>query len=143
MYANEHLIAMKKLLISTIVVGLSVLGANAQRINDPTYSSHNYKHPNKAEKMKRIEQSKPVVYLEEVNAAEKNDENSLVASANYKGMQPSESRIKIFRETYAPEAAPFLVSNTASGNYKQQFVPREKNFVPVQTQKTVDIVASK
>jgi hypothetical protein len=41
---------MKRILILTFLLGCGFSGIcqNSKRINDPTYSTHNYKHPNKA-----------------------------------------------------------------------------------------------
>jgi hypothetical protein len=36
------------LLIFLLGCGFSGISQNSKRINDPTYSTHNYKHPNKA-----------------------------------------------------------------------------------------------
>lgn len=47
MYRNKS-IYMKKLIILIAVMYMSIL-VNAQSKNDPSYSAHNYKHPNKAE----------------------------------------------------------------------------------------------
>ena len=98
--------------------------ANAQRVmNDPSYSINNYKHPNKANYMKKQLDAQPVIYLKEVKdeSAPKAD-NSLTSSANYKNMSPSESKTKKFRQTDEPSfhVAP-RVSTAASGNYKAQF----------------------
>lgn len=115
----------------TFKIWATVLGmaaftvAGAQNISDPTYSIHNYKHPNKAAQMKAIEDAKPEIYLEQSNKREQAD-NGLTASANYKGINASKSDIKEFKVSDAPEAKPYFLGN-ANRNYKQQFPSRSKH----------------
>lgn len=113
--------------------------ANAQRVmNDPTYSINNYKHPNKANYMKKQLDAQPVIYLEEIkDENSQKADNSLTASANYKNMSPSESKTKKFRQTDEPSfhVAP-RISAAANGNYKAQFPARTRkteSAKPVQT----------
>ena len=119
-----------------MIFGLVVIAAmtlsnsvNAQRVmNDPTYSEHNYKHPNKSAYMKKKHAEQPVVYLQEVKdeSTQKEEQNSVASSANYKGMSASKAKTKKFVATSAPEAAPYFLAPAGSGNYKQQFAPRQK-----------------
>lgn len=117
---------------NTIKIWATVLGmaaftvAGAQNISDPTYSVHNYKHPNKAAKMKAIEDAKPEIYLEQSNKREQAD-NGLTASSNYKGISAGKSDIKEFKVSQAPEARPYFLGN-ANRNYKQQFPSRSKHI---------------
>jgi len=102
------------------VLGISAFSiAGAQTNSDPTYSVHNYKHPNKAAKMKAIQDAKPEIYLEQTNKKAQAD-NGLTASANYKGISASKSDVREFKVSDAPEAKPFFLGN-ANRNYKQQF----------------------
>ena len=119
--------------IWAVVLGISATTvAGAQNISDPTYSIHNYKHPNKAAKMKAIAEAKPEIYVEQSNQGQAREENNLTASANYKGMSAGKSNIREFRVSNAPEARPFILGNT-NANYKQQFPTRTKRTaVPVE-----------
>jgi len=115
-------------MIFAVTIAAMLIGHNihAQRVmNDPSYSSNNYKHPNKAAYVKKQQENQPVVYLEEVKDGEEKEENSLTASGNYKGMSPAKSKIKKFRVTSAPSYNPAFVPSS-SGNYKQQFAPRQR-----------------
>ncbi len=112
-----------------IFLGLAQL-TNAQRVmNDPSYSIHNYKHPNKAAYVKKQEDAKPVVYVEEVKdgSASTQEENSLTSSGNYKGMSARKSKTKKFAASNSPSAIPYhLAPANSNGNYKQQFPSRPR-----------------
>src|SRR6478735_1348238 len=102
---NKQKSAMKNTFkIWATVLGISAFTvAGAQNVSDPTYSVHNYKHPNKAAKMKAIQDAKPEIYLEKTNKKEQLD-NGLTASANYKGLSASKSDVREFKISDAPEA---------------------------------------
>lgn len=109
-----------------VVLGISAATvAGAQHTSDPSYSIHNYKHPNKAAKMKAIADARPEVFVEQTNQPQAKADNNLTASANYKGMSSGKSGIREFRVSNAPEARPFLLGST-NANYKQQFPGRTK-----------------
>ena len=108
------------------VLGISAFSfAGAQNFSDPSYSVHNYKHPNKAAKMKAVQDAKPEVYLEQTNREEEAAQG-LTASANYKGISSNKSNVKEFRVSDAPEAKPYFLGNT-NRNYKQQFPSRNSH----------------
>jgi hypothetical protein len=116
--------------------------ANAQRVmNDPSYSINNYKHPNKANYMKKKLDAQPVIYLEEIKeeSAPKAD-NSLTSSANYKNMSPSESKTKKFKQTDEPSfhVAP-KVSAIHNGNYKSQFPARTRKVEVAKPAQTTEV----
>lgn len=116
-----------KAIMITAVLALVAMAAHAQRANDPTYSVHNYKQPNKANYMKKQADARPVVYLEEVKEeGETQQDNSLSSSANYKGMHPSEAKTKKFVASDAPSARPYHLAPASNGNYKQQFGGRPR-----------------
>jgi hypothetical protein len=103
--------------------------ATAQRVmNDPSYSIHNYKHPNKSNYMKKQEDARPVIYVEEVKSeTPAAEENSLSSSANYKGMSATKSKTKTFKVSNSPSAKPYhLAPANSNGNYKQQFPARQR-----------------
>ncbi|MBC7390224.1 MAG: hypothetical protein H7329_13490 [Opitutaceae bacterium] len=119
---------MKKLMFLVLVclTWLSYQSYSQSTQNDPSYSVHNYKHPNKAARAKEIQDSKPVVYLEEIREEDQKESNSLTMDPNYKTMSPTKSKIKKYRVVAAPCSQPVnTVSN--NGNYKQQFQPRTKS----------------
>jgi len=124
---------MKTAKITIALVLAMVLGhmASAQRWkSDPTYSTSNYKQPNKAAYMKKQQDAQPVVYVEEVKDenAVKAEENNMTTSANYKGMSASKTKTKKFRASDSPSAKPFFHVSPAqqNANYKQQFPTRER-----------------
>jgi hypothetical protein len=123
---------MKTIAKTFIAIGVVMLvqSANAQKVmNDPSYSIHNYKHPNKANYMKKQLEKYPTQYVEEVKDEEAKSENSLTSSANYKNMSASKSKMKKFRKTEDPD---FYVvpKGSAPGNYKMQFPVRKKKVEP-------------
>jgi hypothetical protein len=99
--------------------------ANAQNSSDPSYSIHNYKHPNKAAKMKAIEDAKPEAYLVEDKKDAPKEENAMTASGNYKGMSPGKSKLRKFFVSSSSSDRGYASSN-APGNYKQQFPARTR-----------------
>jgi hypothetical protein len=110
---------------AALILGIGIATiANAQ--NDPSYSIHNYKHPNKAAKMKAIADAKPEVYLEEVKQEGNKADNSLTASSNYKGMSAEKSHIKTFKVSDKASAKPFFLGASVNRNYKNQFPARTK-----------------
>ncbi len=121
---------MKKIIIMMLALVAMLAGHNmmAQKVlNDPSYSVHNYKHPNKAAYMKRIQDQQPVIYLEEVKDGQ--EENNSISQSDYKRMNASNSKIKKFRRVKAPVSNPG-VAPASIGNYKQQFAPRMKKSEP-------------
>ncbi len=134
---------MKKL-VQTVAIVLGITAANvvsAQNYsNDPTYSPSNYKQPNKAAKMKAIADAQPEVYVQEVNEGKPQADNSLSASANYKGMATKRSAFKRFFVSDAPEAKPFTLGNT-NANYKNQFPGRARKVAKPVEEKTASPVA--
>ena len=116
--------------------------ANAQRVmNDPSYSINNYKHPNKANYVKKQLDAQPVIYLEEIkDENSQRADNSLTSSANYKNMSPSEARTKKFRQTDEPSfhVAP-RVSSASSGNYKAQFPARTRKAESAKPTQTTEV----
>ena len=102
---------------------------HAQRVmNDPSYSTSNYKHPNKANYVKKQQDAQPVIYVEEVkDENEQKVENSLTSSANYKNMSASKAKTKKFKQTDEPSfyVAP-RVTAASYGNYKSQFQGRPR-----------------
>lgn len=124
---------MKTIKITIALIIAMVLGhvASAQRWkNDPTYSTSNYKQPNKAAYMKKQQDAQPVVYVEEVKDenAIKEESNNMTSSANYKGMSASKSKTKKFQASDSPSAKPFFHVSPAqqNSNYKQQFPSRSR-----------------
>lgn len=84
---------------------------------DPTYSIHNYKHPNKAAEAAKLEQNKAFTpYL-----AAENSENR-----NYKSQRNSEVIATSLAETIPMEAAGQAFSYH---NYKSQFGNSKKKVV--------------
>lgn len=119
---------MKKLLIIQLAIAAIFASQtiSAQKVmNDPSYSTNNYKHPNKAAYMKKVQDEQPVIYLEEVKNEEAKEDNSLTSASNYKGMNTSDTKIKIYRIVNAPIIYPVVIP-ASTGNYKQQFAPRTK-----------------
>ncbi len=114
--------------IAAVVLGISAATvANAQSSNDPSYSIHNYKHPNKAAKMKAIADAQPERYLQEIKPQTAQEETGLTASANYKGMSASKSNTRKFAVSNSSEDRGYFLANT-SVNYKQQFPARTKKI---------------
>ena len=117
-----------KTIQSLILAGsilLIVVSAKAQKVmGDPSYSIHNYKHPNKAAYMKKVQDEKPVVYMEEVVEPQSDNYSSSMSSSNYKGMNAGNSKIRKYRVGTAPAVSP--VGPAGNGNYKQQFAPRTR-----------------
>lgn len=133
---------MKTIAKNLTVVAFALLAshiANAQKpSNDPSYSISNYKHPNKANYMKKQLYAQPVIYLEEIKEeTSPKANNSLTSSANYKNMSPSESKTKKFRQTDVPSFdVAHRISEVHNGNYKAQFPARTRKVEvakPVQT----------
>ena len=111
---------------AALVLGISAATiANAQNGSDPSYSIHNYKHPNKAAKMKAIEDAKPELYLKEIKSGAPQEESGLTASANYKGMSARKTKTRQFEASASPEVRGYFLGNT-SANYKQQFPARTR-----------------
>ena len=128
---------MKKLLIIQLAIAAIFAShtISAQKVmNDPSYSTNNYKHPNKAAYMKKVQDEQPVIYLEEVKNEEAKEDNSLTSASNYKGMNASNKKIKTYRVVNAPIYYPVIIP-ASTGNYKQQFAPRIKKAA----KKTVEI----
>ena len=119
---------MKKLLIFQLAIAAMFAShtISAQKVmNDPSYSTNNYKHPNKAAYMKKVQDEQPVIYLEEIKNDEVKEDNSLTSASNYKGMSASDTKIKTYRIVNAPIYYPVVIP-ASTGNYKQQFAPRRK-----------------
>jgi len=108
----------------TILGIATITSVSGQYRNDPTYSEQNYKHPNKAAKMKAIREAQPEVFVEEIKPDKVRAENSLTASSNYKGMSVERSAEKEFRISEAPAPSPFVP--VPNSNYKQQFPSRTR-----------------
>lgn len=127
------------------ILGISAatLAFAQSNVNDPTYSSHNYKHPNKAAKAKAIEDAKPTLFIQEVKQGEQRPDNSLSASANYKGISAEKANYKQFSVSDAPVTIPFSIA-PSNGNYKQQFPSRTKKMeVPVKIEERDVVVSAK
>ena len=132
-----------KMLAFVLGISAATLAIAQKNVSDPTYSSHNYKHPNKAAKAKAIEEAKPTLNLREVKSAEQKPDNSLSASANYKGISAEKANYKQFVVSDAPEAIPFIIE-PRNANYKQQFPSRTKKIeVPVKTEERDVVVSAK
>lgn len=116
--------------------------AQPKYTSDPTYSVHNYKHPNKSTKMKAIQDAQPKTYYQEIKPSKDiSDNSSLTASSNYKGISAEKSSTKEFRRSEAPEAIPFFLG-APNANYKQQFPSRTpKVEIPQDQQNDPSIVA--
>jgi len=111
-----------------LLLGLGIFtmvssSAKAQSVNDPSYSEHNYKHPNKASKIKKQKGSRPEIYLQEIKKDSNNgqQENSLDAEANYKCISVEKSRTKKFTTSSSASAKPFHLETTLNNNYHQRF----------------------
>lgn len=113
----------------------------AQNVSDPTYSIHNYKHPNKAAKMKAIQDAKPDMYVEEIKPDKVRTENNLTASSNYKAMSAEKNSTREFRVSDAPEAVPFFIG-APNANYKQQFPSRTRKIDVPEEKPEPSIVAA-
>ena len=110
--------------------------ANAQNSSDPSYSIHNYKHPNKAAKMKAVEDAKPKAYAVEDQADTPKQEYAMTASGNYKGMNASKSKSRKFSAS-----SPSTDNGGASANYKQQFPARTRKSSASESHYESDAVA--
>ena len=119
-------------------------GLSAQSNNDPSYSTSNYKHPNKAEYARKIQEMQPVVYLEEVKElGEETAKNSLTASNNYKTSAPSNSKIKRFKLTEKPAKISNQNYISIPANYKMPFSSgSRKEKEPLQKRFNPDSIAS-
>jgi hypothetical protein len=104
---------MKKLIIT---LGLVSFGSLIMaQTNDPSYSIHNYKHPNKAkEAMKAMEESNTVSYINEQDVQDRNYKNS-VCIANQSGALVATDAIEVN-----------INSVYATSNYKNQFSRRNQ-----------------
>lgn len=125
-----------------LLVGWGILSgisaANAQSKSDPSYSEHNYKHPNKALEMKEQKGGRPEVYLQEIKK-DSNDgqqKNSLDAAANYKCISAEKSRTKRFAPSNQASAKPFHMETEVNNNYHQRFASPKKPASNVAKQKT-------
>jgi len=102
--------------------------SKAQSVNDPSYSEHNYKHPNKAEKIKNQKASKPEIYLQELKKdSNEQRENSLDAEANYKCVSAEKYRTKKFTTSSSVSAKPFHLETGVNNNYHQRFPSRQRS----------------
>lgn len=115
-----------------LLIGLGVIGTvsftEAQSKSDPSYSEHNYKHPNKAQEIKKQKGSSPEVYLQEIKSEsnENQHENSLVAEENYKCISVEKSKTREFRSSNSNTAKPFQLETTVNNNYHQRFPSTKK-----------------
>lgn len=131
----------KGMLMILGIAAAATATAQPKYTNDPTYSVHNYKHPNKSAKMKAIQDAQPETYYMEVKPTKGTPDNSLSASSNYKGIKAENSSIKEFRRSEAPEAIPFF-QGAPNANYKQQFPARTKKVeIPEDQQNDPSMVA--
>ena len=135
---------MKTIAKSVAVVVFALVAtqaANGQRVmNDPTYSINNYKHPNKAEYMKKQQDAQPIEYVEEIKDADDNKtENSLTSSSNYKHMSASKAKTKKFRRTDEPSFRTSANIPAYSGNYKAQFPGRPRKVQAVKPAQNADV----
>lgn len=108
---------MKNLIFATAILFMGSL-ANAQSSkHDPTYSIHNYKHPNKATEAAKIGQNKTCTpYLMAEN----------LESRNYKSQITTEINTTSLAETIPTENAGQAFS---FHNYKSQFGKSKKKMV--------------
>jgi hypothetical protein len=102
-------------LISAILISLSGYGQKWK--SDPSYSVHNYKHPNKAAIAKKADTARlqNITYMEAL----------VPVSRNYKAQN-----VGVARKPQTVQVMSLPSKNTLiNGNYKQQFAPsaRKKN----------------
>jgi len=111
------------LLLGLGITTIVSYSANAQLVNDPSYSEHNYKHPNKALEIRKKKANRAEIYLQEIKK-DNNDgqqKNSLDAQENYKCISAEKSRTKEFTTDSSDSAKPFRTETTLNNNYHQRF----------------------
>jgi hypothetical protein len=121
--------------LATVALTQVVANAQAQK-NDPSYSTSNYKNPQKAAYAKKMQDNQPVVYIEEIKEVDENsDKNSITASSNYKAASPSRAKIKRFRLADKPAGSSSKVYAPVPSNYKMPYsAPRKSKVEKVEVQ---------
>lgn len=110
-------------------MGVFSIGASFAQTakNDPSYSTSNYKQPNKAAYTKSLQEKQPTVYMTEVKeTSEPKEENNFTASANYKVVSPSKAKIKHFRLASKPTTTSGKSYNQIPANYKMPYSTTRK-----------------
>ena len=131
---------MKKIakIVSVLVsVALTQLVANAQiQKNDPSYSTSNYKNPQKAAYAKKMQDNQPVVYIEEIKEVDENsDKNSITATSNYKAASPARAKMKRFKMAEKPSGTFSRVYAPVPSNYKMPYsIPKKAKVEKVEIQ---------